>query len=98
MSEGARQEGIVDNQEARRYEQQTEHGLAMLEYRGHGRRIEFVHTEVPPAAEGRGVGGALVRAALDAARERGLRVIPTCPFVHAFIERHPEYRELVATN
>lgn len=98
MNEHARQEPVTDNPDAGRYEQRTEHGLAVLEYLTDGKRIEYVHTEVPPEAEGHGVGSALVRTALDAARERGLRVTPTCPFVQAYIERHPEYRELVTTH
>ena len=98
VSERARQAQVTNNPDARRYEQQTEHGLALLEYVTDGKRIELVHTEVPPEAEGRGVAGSLVRAALDEARARGLRVIPTCPFVHAFIERHPEYASLVTTH
>lgn len=55
----------------------------------------FFHTEVDPAFEGRGLGGALVRAALDDARARGLRVVPTCPFVAAYIRRHPDDADLV---
>jgi len=50
---------------------------------------------VPKKLEGRGVGSKLIRAALDSARDRGLKVIPICPFVKAFIVRHPEYQALV---
>jgi uncharacterized protein len=56
----------------------------------------FTHTEVDPAFEGEGVGGTLVRGALDDVRRRGGRVVAHCPFVHAFIERHPEYQDLLA--
>lgn len=54
------------------------------------------HTVVDDAAEGRGVGSALARHALDAARDAGRRVRPTCPFVASWIERHPAYADLVA--
>ena len=57
--------------------------------------IDLQHTVVQPVAEGRGVGSALVVAALDHARAEGLRVLPTCPFVPAVIRRHPEYADLV---
>lgn len=57
--------------------------------------IELVHTEVQPAYEGQGVGGQLARYALDDVRRRGLRVRPSCPFVAAWIERHPDYADLV---
>ena len=55
----------------------------------------FTHTEVDPAHEGKGVGGALARGALDHVREEGTRrVLPICPFVHAWMLRHPEYADL----
>lgn len=98
MSERVEPGQVTNNQGAQRYEQETGHGLAMLEYQTDGKRIELVHTEVPPEAEGRGIAGALVRVALDEARERGLRVIPTCPFVRTYIQRHPEYASLVTTH
>jgi uncharacterized protein len=58
-------------------------------------KIVFTHTIVPKAIEGRGVASKLIKAALDSSRDRGLRVVPLCPFVKAYIERHPEYQALV---
>lgn len=60
-----------------------------------GELIIFSHTEVDPAYEGKGIGGALARHSLDEARRRGLVVMPICPFYQAWIGRHPEYRDLV---
>lgn len=60
----------------------------------HG-RIALIHTEVLPAFEGRGAAAALVRFALDSARERGLKVIATCPYVQAYLVRHPEDDDIV---
>ena len=57
--------------------------------------ITLTHTEVPPALGGRGVGSALVRGVLEAARARGLKVVPKCPFVSAFMGRHPEFNDLL---
>ncbi|GJF06441.1 hypothetical protein PSD17_53880 [Pseudonocardia sp. D17] len=51
----------------------------------------FTHTEVDDRFGGRGLGGVLARGALDAARARGLRVRPDCPFIRSWIEKHPEY-------
>ncbi len=69
-------------------------GLSL--YRRRGDRVVFTHTEVDPAFEGHGVGSALARAALDDVRARGLRAVPLCPFVRAWIDRHPDYEDLVA--
>ena len=71
-------------------------GQAVAAYHLQGRRILFTHTEVPPEHEGRGVGGALARAALDHARAEGLEVVPQCPFITAWVKRHKEYHDLVA--
>ena len=54
--------------------------------------LDLQHTEVPPAGRGQGVGDALVRAALAYARERGARVMATCPYVQSWLRRHPEER------
>jgi len=74
-----------------RYELDTEHGTAVAIYRQQGDRAIFTHTEVPPADEGKGIGSQLVRAALDDTRRRGLKIVPACSFVAAFMRRHPEY-------
>ncbi len=74
---------------------QFELGAAFLRYRLKPGEITLVHTEVPPDLEGRGIGGALARAALDYARSTGLQVVPLCPFVAAYLKRHPEYADLI---
>jgi uncharacterized protein len=81
---------------AHRFEVRTEAGTALLTYLDHGSALELLHTEVPAAAEGHGYAGALAVAALDFARSEGKQVIPTCPFVAAYIKRHPDYQDLVA--
>jgi predicted GNAT family acetyltransferase len=58
-------------------------------------RVFFVHTEIDPAFEGRGLGGKLAAAALDAVRASGDRVVPLCPFIAHFIERNENYADLV---
>ena len=57
--------------------------------------IRFYHTEVPESHGGQGLGTALIRAGLAAVRERGLKVIPVCPFFAAYLRRHPEEQDLV---
>jgi predicted GNAT family acetyltransferase len=92
--EGAGME-IIDDRAHSRYETTVPGGLAFVSYDLKPDRIVFTHTEVPEAAEGHGLGGKLVRFALDDARARGLKVVPLCPFVAAFIARHPAYKDLV---
>jgi uncharacterized protein len=65
------------------------------QYRDRGRAIAFVHTEIDDRFEGRGLGGRLISAALDDVLSRGLAVLPFCPFVKGYIQRHPEYLDLV---
>ena len=55
-----------------------------------------MHTEVPPALEGRGIGSALVRGMLEAIRARGLKVVVKCPFVATYMGKHPEFNDLIA--
>ena len=57
--------------------------------------ITFTHTEVPPALSGRGIGSKLARGALEAARSQGLKVVAKCPFVSAYIGKHPEFADLL---
>jgi predicted GNAT family acetyltransferase len=87
---------VEDNPAAQRFEANVAGHLAIIQYRLEGPNIVFIHTEVPAALEGKGVGSALVRTALESARERQLGVIPLCPFVASYIRRHQkEYLDLV---
>jgi uncharacterized protein len=89
---------VVDNESEHRYEAVVDGaraGMIIYQVRPDGVRI-MLHTEVDPAFEGKGVGSRLVRGALDAERARGGRIVPSCPFVNAYIQRHPEYTDLLA--
>lgn len=87
---------VVDNEKESRYEVEVDGEIAVADYRKSGDRIEFTHTKVPESLEGQGVGSALARAGLEHARREGLAVVPTCPFIASYIDRHPEYQELLA--
>ena len=86
---------IINNEAAGRFETQVDGHNAFLSYRRAGAVIVFLHTEVPESAQGQGIGGELARAALDYARATHLRVVPRCPFVANYIQRHPEYSDLL---
>ena len=57
--------------------------------------ITFTHTEVPQEMSGHGIGSQLVRSALESARAQGLKVVPKCPFVSAYMAKHPEFNDLL---
>ena len=94
MSDEKRDVQVIHNAGLRRFEARVDGELAKLDYEMEGPdRIVFTHTNVPPALEGRGVGSALARAAVEHAREEGFDMEPRCPFVRKWLERHPEYME-----
>ncbi|MGH3082149.1 MAG: GNAT family N-acetyltransferase [Gaiellaceae bacterium] len=88
---------VTDNPATSRYEAHVEGELAgALYYREQPDGLVLVHTEVADEFEGKGVGGRLVAGALDDIRRRGLNVTPVCPFASGYIDRHPEYADLIA--
>jgi len=88
--------GIADAPERERYELSIDgEVLGFTAYRARPGLVGFVHTEVDERLRGRGMGDRLIRFALDDARARSLAVLPFCPFVKAFIERHREFEALV---
>ena len=87
---------VTRNDARRRFEASVDGRTAVLTYRETDGRVTMLHTEVPEELRGRGLADLLARAALDDARRRGLAVRPLCPFVQAFMTRHPEYTDLAA--
>ncbi|MDP9407389.1 MAG: N-acetyltransferase [Actinomycetota bacterium] len=89
---------VEDNGAAARYEARAGDELAgSAEYRLSDGTVTFTHTVVDDAFEGQGVGSALARRALDDARERGLGVVPQCSFIRDWIDKHPDYQDLVVS-
>ena len=87
---------VRDNPSEARYELLLDGKLAgTLAYGRLPDAMALIHTEVDPRVEGRGLGGALVSGALADIRARGLHVVPVCPFARSYIDRHPEYRDLL---
>ena len=90
---------VRDNPEELRYEiLRGDELVGEIRYRIEPGAIVLVHTDVAPSAEGQGIGSRLVAGALDDIRSRGLRVVPVCPFVTAYLRRHPEQRDLVVPD
>ncbi|MDV2859936.1 GNAT family N-acetyltransferase [Psychrobacter sp. CAM01] len=102
MSDDAKKEPLqyelVDNTDEKRFEMHIDGQIAFEDYdfftTSTGEKgIEYKHTEVPEALGGRGIAGYLVKTILDDAATKGLRVKPTCPYVKAYIDKHPEYQD-----
>ncbi|CAN5221082.1 GNAT family N-acetyltransferase [soil metagenome] len=88
----------VNNAATHRFEAVVGGETAFAEYKLRDGQIILTHTVVPDALEGHGVGSALAKTALAYAREQGLQVVPLCSFMAGYIERHPEYQDLVAAR
>jgi uncharacterized protein len=87
---------VVDNSAESRFEVLLDGKVAgFAEYRLLPSKIIFTHTVVRPEHEGQGLAGRMVKHALEASRDAGLRVVPVCPYVESYIERHPDFKGLV---
>jgi predicted GNAT family acetyltransferase len=86
---------IVNNKAKHRYELAVEGHIAATYYSIADGVITFIHTEVPPELGGKGIASQLIKGALDQVRADGLKVIAQCPFVKAYIEKHPDYADLL---
>ena len=86
---------VRNNTAQNRFELDVDGHQAVAYYRMAPGVITFVHTEVPQELSGRGIGTKLIRDALEMVRAQGLSVVPQCPFVSAFMGKHPEYNDLL---
>lgn len=89
---------MTRNEDRNRFEIRTEDGrlAGFAEYAARAGVVEFTHTVVKDEYEGQGIGSKLARAALDEVRGSGDKVVPTCPFIKSWIEKHPDYQDLLA--
>jgi uncharacterized protein len=86
---------IRHNEVAHRFEAGHAPNLARLDYHLRGQSVDMLHVEVPEEYQGHGLAGKLASTALNWAREKGLKVIPSCPYVKTYLKRNPEYMDLV---
>lgn len=87
---------VENNQTTSRFELETEEGKAILEYAVRGDVLLLTHTEVPEDLRGGGIGRQLVEGALQQIEAAGQKIVPLCPYVVAFLKRHPEWNRLVS--
>ena len=85
---------VHDNPARSRYELEEDGHIAFVAYKIGPGMIDFIHTEVPKELGGRGIGSKLAQGVLAAARARGLKVKATCPFIAAYVKKHPETADL----
>jgi uncharacterized protein len=86
--------GVKHNESRSQFEATVDGKLAVAGYKMSPGTITFTHTTVPEELSGRGIAGQLVTVGLDYARSKGLKVVPQCPYVAKFMEKHPEYNDL----
>lgn len=87
---------VIQNNDAYRFEILLEDGqIAYLDYNEFELGLNFAHTYVPKSFEGKGIAATIVKFGLDYARKNNIPIMPSCPYVAAYIERHPEYKDLV---
>ena len=87
---------VRDNTALSRFELDADGVTALMNYRLADDVISLEHTETPPQARGRGIASQLTAGVLELARKRGLKVVPRCPFVRAYLAQHPEFNDLLA--
>ena len=87
---------VRDDAARNRFELDADGHIAFSNYKRADGVLTILHTEVPKALEGHGIGSAWIRGVLDTARSQGLKVIAVCPFAKTYIGRHPEYADLLA--
>jgi len=81
---------LILNDARSRFEETVDGSTALLTFNRNGKRLVLIHTEVPEELEGHGLGSKLATFALNYARENDLTVVPRCPFVKSYLERHPD--------
>ncbi len=89
---------IIHNEERSRFETVVEGLLSLVDYTKRDNVLLVTHTEVPLRLEGRGIAAALTKALLDYIRDNGYKVYPICPYTKIYIQRHPEYEDIVVKD
>ncbi|MBI1281259.1 MAG: N-acetyltransferase [Anaerolineaceae bacterium] len=87
---------VVHNPAQKRFEIQLGDQIAMVKYVLGSSEIIFTHTEVPEEFEGHGIASKMAKTAVEYAKAQGLRIRPICPYIAAYIKRHPEYHSITA--
>jgi len=87
---------LLDNVASSRFEMRIGGATAFVIYRRSGETIQLLHAEVPAELEGRGIGSELVRKTLEHVRNEGIKAVPRCSFIRAYVAGHPEFNDVMA--
>jgi hypothetical protein len=87
---------VIDNKAEQRFELVEQGQTAFADYSRRGGALVIPHVETPAALRGHGVAGRLMEGIVVHAREQGAKIVPICPYAAAWLERHPEHRDLIA--
>lgn len=87
---------LIKNESNRHFEMKVGENLAFIKYNKRGNKMALIHTDVEPALKGKGAATAIVEKTLDYIEKNNFKLIPICPFVAAYIKRHPEWKRIVA--
>jgi predicted GNAT family acetyltransferase len=86
---------VINNKDRSRFEVSLDGEFAFVDYRWHKKDLAIMHTEVPKAYEGKGIAATMVKHVLEYAKKEDLKILVYCPYTAMYIERHPEYKDLV---
>ena len=86
---------LVKNQVGMRFELKIGNYTAFIDYKEHGKKIWLIHTEAPEELKGQGAATAIIEKALSYIEDNGYKLIPLCPFVAAYLKRHPEWERIL---
>ncbi len=86
---------VIDNKEKNRFEAEVDGHTAIIEYTVQPGILSLTHTEVPHALSGQGVASEMTEKVLMQIELRGLKVVPVCPFIKKYIDRHPEWKSIL---
>lgn len=87
---------ISENKDRKRFEMVVEGKTALIEYIRAENKMYLTHTEVPKELEGKGVASSMAKQVLQQIKDEGLYLVPLCPFIAAYLKRHPEWKEILA--
>lgn len=86
---------LINNESIHNFEMTIDGHRSFIDYRINGGKVHLIHTEVPKELEGKGVAALLVQKTFEYLEERGLKIVPICPYVQHFLKRHPEWNRIV---